>query len=231
MLCLDLHTTNHMGHLIITPAVSAALGCLFSAQDNLYGMLLCSYCHRLQIRHLVQWESYKVWPASWCLGFWFFSHELVMWFGHCWRFTILSIIILLWFISVCCLNCLLLLIPIYSIVLAFDVDLLYRWCWSHCSTGALAFDAEYSRWLEEQNRHISELRAAVNSHAGDTELHTIVDNVVAHFNEVYRLKGTAAKADVFHILSGMWKTPAERCFMWIGGFRSSELLKVFFALP
>ncbi|KAJ6408369.1 hypothetical protein OIU84_011642 [Salix udensis] len=91
---------------------------------------------------------------------------------------------------------------------------------------ALAFDAEYARWLEEQNRQISELRAAVNSHAGDTELRTIVDNVAAHFNDVFRLKGTAAKADVFHILSGMWKTPAERCFMWIGGFRSSELLKL-----
>ncbi|KAF9679540.1 hypothetical protein SADUNF_Sadunf06G0025500 [Salix dunnii] len=92
--------------------------------------------------------------------------------------------------------------------------------------GALAFDAEYARWLEEQNRQISELRAAVNSHAGDTELRTIVENVAAHFNDVFRLKGTAAKADVFHILSGMWKTPAERCFMWIGGFRSSELLKL-----
>ncbi|KAB5551695.1 hypothetical protein DKX38_009006 [Salix brachista] len=93
-------------------------------------------------------------------------------------------------------------------------------------SGALAFDAEYARWLEEQNRQINELRAAVNSHAGDTELRTIVDNVAAHFSDVFRLKGTAAKADVFHILSGMWKTPAERCFMWIGGFRSSELLKL-----
>ncbi|KAJ6747607.1 TRANSCRIPTION FACTOR TGA2.3-LIKE ISOFORM X1 [Salix koriyanagi] len=93
-------------------------------------------------------------------------------------------------------------------------------------SGALAFDAEYARWLEEQNRQISELRAAVNSHAGDTELRTIVDNVAGHFSDVFRLKGTAAKADVFHILSGMWKTPAERCFMWIGGFRSSELLKL-----
>ncbi|GMP91480.1 hypothetical protein CsSME_00042163 [Camellia sinensis var. sinensis] len=24
----------------------------------------------------------------------------------------------------------------------------------------------------------------------------------------------------------MWKTPAERCFLWLGGFRSSELLKL-----
>lgn len=93
-------------------------------------------------------------------------------------------------------------------------------------TGALAFDVEYARWLEEHNKQINELRTAVNSHAGDTELRTIVDNVVAHFDDIFRLKGNAAKADVFHILSGMWKTPAERCFLWIGGFRSSELLKV-----
>ncbi|KNA13281.1 hypothetical protein SOVF_117840 [Spinacia oleracea] len=92
--------------------------------------------------------------------------------------------------------------------------------------GALAFDAEYSRWLEEQNKMINELRTAVNSHASDTELHTVVDNVATHFNDIFRLKGVAAKADVFHILSGMWKTPAERCFMWIGGFRPSELLKL-----
>jgi hypothetical protein len=101
-------------------------------------------------------------------------------------------------------------------------------CSLHWHTGALAFDVEYARWLEEQNKQINELRSAVNSHAGDTELRTIVDNVVAHFDDIFRLKGIAAKADVFHILSGMWKTPAERCFLWIGGFRSSELLKVSF---
>ncbi|KAF3442144.1 hypothetical protein FNV43_RR16060 [Rhamnella rubrinervis] len=97
---------------------------------------------------------------------------------------------------------------------------------SMSGNGALAFDVEYARWLEEHNRQINELRAAVNSHAGDTELRTIVDNATSQFDDIFRLKGIAAKADVFHILSGMWKTPAERCFMWIGGFRSSELLKL-----
>ncbi|XP_047320171.1 transcription factor TGA2.3-like isoform X2 [Impatiens glandulifera] len=92
--------------------------------------------------------------------------------------------------------------------------------------GALAFDAEYTRWLEEQNRQINELRAAINSHASDNELCTIVDSVITHFEDVFRLKSSAVKSDVFHILSGMWKTPAERCFMWIGGFRPSELLKL-----
>ncbi|XP_058747136.1 transcription factor TGA2.2-like [Vicia villosa] len=71
--------------------------------------------------------------------------------------------------------------------------------------GAMRFDAEYARWLEEQNRQINELRAAVNSHASDTLLRMIVDGILAHYDEIFRLKGVAAKADVFHLLSGMWK--------------------------
>ncbi|XP_059445387.1 transcription factor TGA2.2-like [Corylus avellana] len=97
---------------------------------------------------------------------------------------------------------------------------------SMSGNGAMAFDVEYARWMEEQNRQINELRSAVNSHASDAELRIIVDNILAHYDEIFRLKGIAAKADVFHLLSGMWKTPAERCFLWLGGFRSSELLKL-----
>nr|CAD1839984.1 unnamed protein product [Ananas comosus var. bracteatus] len=67
------------------------------------------------------------------------------------------------------------------------------------ANGAKSFDIEYGRWLEEHNRQ---------------------------FDEIFKIKGVAAKADVFHILSGMWKTPAERCFMWLGGFRPSEILKL-----
>jgi hypothetical protein len=94
------------------------------------------------------------------------------------------------------------------------------------SVGALAFDMEYARWLEEHNKHVNELRLAVNAHAGDNDLRGIVGSVMAHYDEFFRLKGVAARSDVFHVLSGMWKTPAERCFMWLGGFRSSEVLKV-----
>ncbi|CAO2820309.1 unnamed protein product [Amaranthus hypochondriacus] len=97
---------------------------------------------------------------------------------------------------------------------------------STSGNGAMAFDVEYARWLEEQNRQVNELRAAVNARAGDAELRVIVDSVVAHHDDIFRLKTNAAKNDVFHLLSGMWKTPAERCFLWLGGFRSSELLKL-----
>lgn len=97
---------------------------------------------------------------------------------------------------------------------------------SSSGNGAMAFDMEYARWLEEHNKHINELRAAINAHAGDDDLRSIVDSIMAHYDEFFRLKGVAAKADVFHVLSGMWQTPAERCFMWLGGFKSSELLKL-----
>ncbi|XP_074331811.1 transcription factor TGA2-like [Apium graveolens] len=92
--------------------------------------------------------------------------------------------------------------------------------------GALAFDAEYARWLEEHTRRANELRGALSSHAGDAELRIIVDSLLTHYDDIYRIKAEASKADVFHILSGMWKTPAERCFHWLGGFRPSELLKL-----
>jgi transcription factor TGA len=40
------------------------------------------------------------------------------------------------------------------------------------------------------------------------------------------MKTDAAKADVFYLISGKWRTSVERFFLWIGGFRPSELLNV-----
>ncbi|CAA0808988.1 Transcription factor PERIANTHIA [Striga hermonthica] len=92
--------------------------------------------------------------------------------------------------------------------------------------GALAFDMDYARWLDEHHRLVNDLRSAVGSHVGDNELRLLVESVMSHYGELFRLKSIGSKSDVFHMLSGMWKTPAERCFMWLGGFRCSEILKI-----
>ncbi|KAG6425253.1 hypothetical protein SASPL_115680 [Salvia splendens] len=92
--------------------------------------------------------------------------------------------------------------------------------------GNVAFDLDYARWLDEHQRLINDLRIAVNSHVGDSELRLLVEGMISHYDEIFRLKSAGAKSDVFHMLSGMWKTPAERCFMWLGGFRCSEVLKI-----
>ncbi|XP_004497935.1 bZIP transcription factor TGA10 [Cicer arietinum] len=91
---------------------------------------------------------------------------------------------------------------------------------------AAMFDMEYGRWLEEHHRLVCELRAAVQEHLNENELRIYVENCLSHYDQVMNLKTILARTDVFHLVFGMWKTPAERCFMWIGGFRPSELIKV-----
>ncbi|XP_021724020.1 bZIP transcription factor TGA10-like [Chenopodium quinoa] len=97
---------------------------------------------------------------------------------------------------------------------------------TNISSDAAVFDLEYTRWLEEHHRLTCELRAAVQEHISENELKMYVDNCLAHYDVIMNLKGMVAKTDVFHLVSGMWKTPAERCFMWMGGFRPSEVIKI-----
>lgn len=84
--------------------------------------------------------------------------------------------------------------------------------------------------MEEQNRQIRDLRIALNAHITDIELRMLVDSGMNHYFELFRMKATAIKADVFYMMSGMWKTSAERFFLWIGGVRPSQLLKVMYCL-
>ncbi|KAL2536123.1 bZIP transcription factor family protein [Forsythia ovata] len=97
------------------------------------------------------------------------------------------------------------------------------------TSGAALFDMEYSRWLDDDHRHMSELRTAMQSHLSDGELRIIVDKYIAHYDELFCLKEVAAVSDVFHLITGMWTTPAERCFLWMGGFRPSDLIKLLIA--
>ncbi|XP_043709580.1 transcription factor TGA2.2-like isoform X2 [Telopea speciosissima] len=94
------------------------------------------------------------------------------------------------------------------------------------SSAAAMFEMEYGRWLEDDQRHMSELRTGLQAHLSDGDLRLIVDRYLSHYDEIFGLKGIAAKSDVFHLVTGMWTTPAERCFLWMGGFRPSELIKI-----
>lgn len=97
---------------------------------------------------------------------------------------------------------------------------------SSVNSGIVAFEMEYGHWVEEQNKLICELRNALNTHITDIELRILVDSGMKHYFDLFQLKAGAAKADVFYLITGMWQTSTERFFLWIGGFRPSELLKV-----
>ncbi|KAG2614904.1 transcription factor TGAL4-like [Panicum virgatum] len=96
---------------------------------------------------------------------------------------------------------------------------------ANTSSGAGMFDMEYARWLDEHGRRMAELHGALHAHLPDGDLRAIVDNTLTHHDELFQLKAVAAKSDAFHLITGVWTTPAERCFLWMGGFRPSDLLK------
>uniref|UniRef100_A0A0E0NB53 DOG1 domain-containing protein n=1 Tax=Oryza rufipogon TaxID=4529 RepID=A0A0E0NB53_ORYRU len=97
------------------------------------------------------------------------------------------------------------------------------------------FDGEYARWVESHERMMAHMRAAVEEQpqhggvaaaAAEAQLRQLVDAAVAHHGVLVELKAAVASADVFHLVSGTWLPAAERCFLWIGGFRPSELIKM-----
>ncbi|TVU32918.1 hypothetical protein EJB05_24683 [Eragrostis curvula] len=93
------------------------------------------------------------------------------------------------------------------------------------SPEAAWFDAEHARWVEEHGKIMRHLRAALEE-PHDAQLRQLVDAAAAHHGVLAELKAAVARADAFHIVSGTWAPAAERCFLWVGGFRPSDLVKV-----
>uniref|UniRef100_A0ACD5ZVG8 Uncharacterized protein n=1 Tax=Avena sativa TaxID=4498 RepID=A0ACD5ZVG8_AVESA len=93
--------------------------------------------------------------------------------------------------------------------------------------GVAAFEIEYAQWVEEQTRQTRELRAALQQpDAPERRLSALAEAGLAHYDRLFLAKSAAASSDVFFVMSGVWRPAAERFFLWIAGFRPSDLLKV-----
>lgn len=92
--------------------------------------------------------------------------------------------------------------------------------------GIAAFEIEHTHWVEEQIKRSTELRNALQARVSDIELRMLVEGMITHYDSLFQIKALIAKSDVFYLMSGKWKTQAERFFLWIGGARPSEILKV-----
>ncbi|KAK8288628.1 hypothetical protein V6Z12_D07G137600 [Gossypium hirsutum] len=66
-------------------------------------------------------------------------------------------------------------------------------------------------------------KGALNTSIGATAIGSSETGCLDTGQFLYKKGATfGAKTDVFHMLSGMWKTPTERCFMWLKGFRGQN---------
>ncbi|KAF5944863.1 hypothetical protein HYC85_018940 [Camellia sinensis] len=88
------------------------------------------------------------------------------------------------------------------------------------------FDMEYGLWIEEEQRQNCVLRKVLQDHINDIELRMFVETGLNHYYMLFQMKEDAAKADVFYLMHGTWRTPVERLLLWLGGFRPSKLLNV-----
>ncbi|KAL9999448.1 putative transcription factor bZIP family [Helianthus debilis subsp. tardiflorus] len=92
--------------------------------------------------------------------------------------------------------------------------------------GIVVFEKKYDQWVVEQHKKESELATILQTDASDMELRVFVDGIVNHYQVLFQMKADAAKTDTFNLLYGSWKSPVERLFQWLGGFRPSEVLYI-----
>lgn len=93
------------------------------------------------------------------------------------------------------------------------------------TAGILSFEIEYGLWIELQEKKNCQLRNVLQAQMSDTDLRVHVEGGLAHFSDLFRMKAEAAKVDVFHVMHGIYRSPVERFFLWIGGFRPSEIIQ------
>ncbi|KAK4433706.1 protein DOG1-like 2 [Sesamum alatum] len=94
------------------------------------------------------------------------------------------------------------------------------------------FEEFYIRWKEKQNLHLHDLITASRngySPSQSSSLPGLVDRVISHYEDYYRVKSKCIKTDVFLILSAPWKTALEDAFNWVGGWRPSTAFHLLYS--
>ncbi|MFS7912945.1 putative transcription factor bZIP family [Helianthus anomalus] len=95
---------------------------------------------------------------------------------------------------------------------------------TNVNSGVVAFEMAYDLWVATQQKKDNELKEVLQSQVSELELRMFVDSGLNHYYELFQLKVNVAKADVFYLMNGLWRSPIERFFQWLGGPRPSELL-------
>ncbi|XP_024968424.1 protein DOG1-like 3 isoform X1 [Cynara cardunculus var. scolymus] len=84
------------------------------------------------------------------------------------------------------------------------------------------FQRFYETWYDQLHHHIHHLTKAPRPPSTDDHHHQLtqlVNKVMFHFSEYYRVKSIAANQDVLSIFSARWSTTLERSLHWIAGWR------------
>ncbi|XP_049414160.1 protein DOG1-like 3 [Solanum stenotomum] len=86
----------------------------------------------------------------------------------------------------------------------------------------MSFQRFYDTWFDQLKEIVRQLSEVPRPATSDQhrELHQqLVQKVVSHIYEYYRVKSLAAKNDILSVYSAPWSTSLERSLHWIAGWR------------
>lgn len=101
-----------------------------------------------------------------------------------------------------------------------------------------SFAQFFETWLLEQEHDLEELKAAATCYTestqSDTEwnqqLTSLVNRVMCHYENYYRVKSESADHDVLTMLSPSWRSNLEEAFLWVGGWRPSTAFHLLYSV-
>ncbi|KAK9735552.1 hypothetical protein RND81_04G212300 [Saponaria officinalis] len=100
------------------------------------------------------------------------------------------------------------------------------------------FSGFFEIWLGEQNCDLEALIVAVNAKPESAQLKAewtrslseLVDRVMSHYENYYRVKSESVDHDVVGMLSPSWRSHLEDAFLWVGGWRPSMAFHLLYSI-
>ncbi|MCO5603180.1 hypothetical protein L7F22_057327 [Adiantum nelumboides] len=88
----------------------------------------------------------------------------------------------------------------------------------------------YSSWTRTQGALLKELEEAVESDMKEVDLVQEVKKVSEHYETYYKAKEMASHQDILQTVTPDWRSPLEKAFLWLGGWRPSLAFQLVYAL-
>ncbi|XP_071721303.1 protein DOG1-like 4 [Rutidosis leptorrhynchoides] len=95
------------------------------------------------------------------------------------------------------------------------------------------FHEFFDWWLGELKTNLEHLVSAANHHQNNFEddslLLPLIDKVVGHYEDYYKVKSNGAKGDVLSMFSPTWLTSLEDSLLWIAGWRPTTAIHLLYS--
>eukprot|EP00250_Pteridium_aquilinum_P000381 c10415_g1_i1 orf=387-929(+) len=92
------------------------------------------------------------------------------------------------------------------------------------------YEEFYENWTKGFEDMLKELEEAIESDMREPELSQKVKKVVEHYDTYYKAKQRALHQDILQTVTPPWRSPLEKAFLWLGGWRPSLAFQLVYAL-